>query len=118
GLAAACTGCARRRARGSRCHLVDDDAEGVDVHDLVERLTFAAHLLVDAVEVLLAADHFAFHALALQAHLDRFLDLGDDFLAVAPRAAYGGADTLGAHRVHGLEAQVLELHAHVVHAQP
>ncbi|MNZ73678.1 hypothetical protein D3C78_921000 [compost metagenome] len=98
--------------------LVDDDAEGVDVHDLVERPALAAHLLVDAVEVLLAADDLAFHAFAAQAVGQRFLDLVDDFLAVATGPAHGGADALGAHRVHGLEAEILELHAHAVHAQP
>ncbi len=48
----------------------------------------------------------------------RLFDLVDDLIAVAPGAAYGGADALRAHRVHGLEAQILELHAHGVHAQP
>src|SRR5690606_33198774 len=98
--------------------LVDHDAEGVDVHDLVERLTLAAHLLVDAVQVLFAAADLAFQAFALQAGGQRLLDLGDDFLAVATGAAYRGADALGAHRVHGLETQILEFHAHGVHAQP
>ena len=96
--------------------LVDDDAEGVDVHDLVERLTLAAHLLVDAVEVLLAADHLAFHAFAGEAVDQRLLDL-DDLAAVAAGLLHRLADALGAHRVHGLETEVLELHAHGVHAQ-
>ena len=97
--------------------LVDDDAEGVDVHDFVERPALAAHFLVDAVEVLLAARHLAFHAFASQAMEDRFFDLVDDFLAVAPSALDRCADALGAHRVHGFEAQVFELDAHAVHAQ-
>lgn len=97
--------------------LVDDDAEGVDVHDLVERLTLAAHLLVDAVEVLLAADHLAFHAFAGEAVDQRLLDLADDLAAVAAGLLHRLADALGAHRVHGLETEVLELHAHGVHAQ-
>lgn len=83
--------------------LVDDDAEGVDVHDLVERLTLAAHLLVDAVEVLLAADHLAFHAFAGEAVDQRLLDLADDLAAVAAGLLHRLADALGAHRVHGLE---------------
>jgi hypothetical protein len=48
----------------------------------------------------------------------RLLDLVDDFIAVATCAANRCADTLRTHRVHGFEAQILELDAHGVHAQP
>ncbi len=88
--------------------LVDDDAEGVDVHDLVERLALAAHLLVDAEQVLLAAQDLAFHAFAGEAVDQRFLDLADDLAAVAAGFLHRLADALGAHRVHRLEAQVLD----------
>src|SRR5690606_30032978 len=97
--------------------LVDHDAEGVDVHDLVERLPLGAHLPVDAQQVFLAADHLALETFAFEAGDQRFLDLGDDLATVATGAADRGADALGAHRVHGLEAEVLEFHTHVVHAQ-
>ena len=97
--------------------LVDDDPERVDIHDLVEGPTLAAHLLVDAVEVFLAAADFALDAVDSQAVTQGFLDLVDDFLAIAPGALDRLVDPRGAHRVHGLEAQVLELDAHGMHAQ-
>ena len=39
--------------------LVDHDTEGVDVHDFVERSALAAHLLINAVKVLLATHYLA-----------------------------------------------------------
>ncbi|MNX50122.1 hypothetical protein D3C86_807400 [compost metagenome] len=47
--------------------LVDDDPERVDVHDLVEGPTLAAHFLVDAVEVFLATADLALDAIDGQA---------------------------------------------------
>jgi hypothetical protein len=47
--------------------LVDDDAERVDVHDLVEGPALAAHLLVDAVEVFLPPADLALDAVDGQA---------------------------------------------------
>ena len=98
--------------------LVDDDAEGIHVHDLVEGAALAAHLLVDAIEVFLPAADLAFDAIRSQAVGQRLLDLGDDLLAVATGALDRAVDQRGAHRVHRLEAEVFELHTHVVHAQP
>ena len=49
--------------------LVDDDAEGVHIHDLGESLSLAAHLLVDTVQVFLAAHHGALQAFTLKASL-------------------------------------------------
>ena len=48
-------------------HRVDDDAKGEDIHDLREALPLGFHLLVDAVEVLFAADYLDLVALLLQA---------------------------------------------------
>ncbi len=101
----------------ARIDLVHHDAEGVDIHDLVEGFPLAAHLLVDAVQVLLAAQYVAFQPFALEAVDQRLFDLLDDLVAVAAGAAYGGADALRTHRVHGLEAEILELHAHRVHTE-
>ena len=72
--------------------LVDDDAEGVDVHDLVERLLLAAHLLVDAVQVLLAAHHLALQPFALQTGLQRLENAVEQVLAIAPGVAHGAVD--------------------------
>src|SRR3990167_5314551 len=98
--------------------LVDDDPERIDVHDLVEGPTLAAHFLVDAVEVFLTTADLALDAIDGQAVAEGLFDLVDDFLAVAPGAFDGLVDPCGTHRVHGLETEVFELYADGVHAQP
>src|SRR5450830_2105969 len=98
--------------------LVDDDPERVDVHDLVEGPALAAHLGVDAVQVLLPSADFTLDAVDGQAVAQGLFDLVDDFLAVAPGAFDRLVDPRGTHRVHGLEAEVFELYADGVHAQP
>ena len=65
----------------------------------------------------LPAADFALNAIGGQAVGQRGLDLGDDFLAVAPRALDRPVDQRRTHRVHGLETEVLELDAHSVHPQ-
>ena len=99
-------------------HRVDDDAEGEDVHDLGEALPLGLHLQVDAVEVLLAADDLGAVALLLQRSSRSGWRIFSTSSLRLPRAlAHGRGDALGAHRVQGAEAEVLELDAHVVHAQ-
>ncbi len=67
-------------------HVLHYDAEGVNIHDLVEGFVLAAHLVVDAVEVLLAADHQRAYIFALQARLYGRLDIFHQRLAVAAHA--------------------------------
>ncbi|RMS61260.1 hypothetical protein ALP63_05250 [Pseudomonas syringae pv. aceris] len=98
--------------------LVDDDAERVDIHDLVEGATLAAHLLVDAIQMFLPPTDVAFDAIDGQTMTQGLFDLVDQFLAIAPGALDRLVDSRGAHRVHRLEAQVLEFDTHTVHAQP
>src|SRR5450830_568185 len=98
--------------------LVDDDPERVDVHDLVEGPALAAHLGVDAVQVLLPSADFTLDAVDGQAVAQGLFDLVDDFLAVAPGALDRLVDPRGTHRVHGLEAEVFEFDADRMHAQP
>ncbi|RMT54308.1 hypothetical protein ALP46_05441 [Pseudomonas amygdali pv. myricae] len=98
--------------------LVDDDAECVDIHDLVEGATLAAHLLVDAIQMFLPPTDVAFDAIDGQTMTQGLFDLVDQFLAIAPGALDRLVDSRGAHRVHRLEAQVLEFDTHTVHAQP
>src|SRR3546814_669562 len=78
--------------------LVDDDPERVDIHDLVEGPTLAAHLLVDAIEVFLSATDLAFDTVDGQAVAQGFFGLVDDFLAVAPGALDGLVDPRRTHR--------------------
>jgi len=98
--------------------LVDDDPERIHVHDLVEGPALAAHLLVDAVDVLLPPADLALDLVDRQAMAQRLFDLVDDFLAVAPGALDCLVDARRTHRVHGLEAEVFEFDTNGVHAQP
>ena len=98
-------------------HRVDDDAKGVDVHDLRKGLALGLHLLVDAVQVFFPAHHLHFMAFLFQGGLDLVANLVHQLLAVAPGIAQCRVDAPGAHGVEGVEPQVLELHAHAVHAQ-
>jgi hypothetical protein len=67
--------------------------------------------------VLLAADHRRLVAFLGQRAFDLVADLLHQLATVAPRGAPRRLDTPGAHGVQGREAQVLELHAHGIHAQ-
>src|SRR5450830_1199338 len=98
--------------------LVDDDPERIHVHDLVKGPALAAHLLVDAVDVLLPAADLAFNLVDRQAMAQRLFDLVDDFLAVATGALDRLVDARRTHGVHGLEAEVFEFDTDGMHAQP
>ncbi len=99
-------------------HLVDDDPERINVHDLVEGPALAAHLFIDAVDMLLPPADLALDLVDRQAVAQRLFDLVDDFLAVATRALDRLVDARRTHRVHGLEAEVFEFDTNGVHAQP
>ena len=58
--------------------IVDDDTEAVDVDDVRERPFLLGHLLVNAVEVFLAAVDFALDALFRHRLADLFRDALDD----------------------------------------
>ncbi|KPW26109.1 Uncharacterized protein ALO83_04869 [Pseudomonas cannabina pv. alisalensis] len=98
--------------------LVDDDTERVNVHDLVEGPALAAHLFVNTVKMFLPPADIAFDTVDCQAMAQGLFDLVDQLLAIAPGALDRLVDSRGAHRVHGLEAEVFEFDTHVVHAQP
>ena len=98
-------------------HLVDHDAETVHVGDLVEAEALVAHLVVDAIKVLLAALDGGLDALLPQAFLQRQADLLHHLLAVAARLLEGLGQHAVAHRIVGAEAEVLQLQADVLHAQ-
>ena len=99
-------------------HLIDQDADGVDVVDLAELGTLALHLLVDAVDVLRAALEIGLDA----GRLELRLELGDGpidvrLAALAPRVEQLGqlAEALGLER---LEGEVLELPLHLPDPEP
>ena len=99
-------------------HRVDDDAEGIDIHDLGKRLPLGLHLLVNAVKVFLPPQYFHLMALLGQGGLDLVADLVYQLLAVAPGTAQGGVDPPGPHRVERVKAEILEFNANGVHTQP
>ena len=74
-----------------------------------ERRALAAHLLIDAVEVLLAAFDAALHAGLLERAAQVVGDLADELLLVAARALQRLLDDAVAARVQRLEAELLEL---------
>ena len=63
------------------------------------------------------AHHFHLVAFLLQGGFDLVANLVHQLLAMTAGAAQRRVDAPGAHGVEGVEAQVLELHAHAVHAQ-
>ena len=97
---------------------VDDDAETKHVHDVGERFVLFLHLVIDAVEMLLAAQHPRLDAFFFQAVFQAGLDGSKNFLAVTAGLLHRLANQLGAHGVDGVEGQVFVFHPHVVHAQP
>src|SRR6185437_11785969 len=106
---------AERAIAGVR--LVDDDAQAIDIDDLRQRRALARHLLVDAVEVLLARLDARRHLALDEGTGELLLDLLQEFLLVAARLAQRTRQHLVAVRVERLEAEVLELELHVVETQ-
>ena len=99
-------------------HVVDEQADGVDVVDLAELRALALHLLPDAVDVLRAALEVGLDAgrLELRRELgDRPVDVR--LAALAPRVEELGqlAEPL---RLEGLEREVLELPLHLPDPEP
>ncbi len=93
---------------------VDHDADAVDVHDVVEHGALAAHLAVDAVQVLLARHHVRLNVALQEPDVQLLLDLLEKFLLVAARAAQRVLQHLVTARIQRLEPQVLELELDVV----
>ena len=96
---------------------IHNDAEAEHVHDFLERLVLGLHLLVDRVQVLLAAFHLRADALSGKGFLDGSVDFVHQRLAVASGRLDGVVNALRPQRVQRSEAQVLQLHVDVVHAQ-
>ncbi len=105
-LVQAVQGAHRPVARG---HVLHDHAEAEDVGHLREGEVLLLHLVVDAVEVLLAAAHRGSDAGLLQAGSDRFEDAVDDFATVATRGIDGLLQHLVARREEMPERELLQL---------
>ncbi len=88
---------------------VDDDAKTVHVDHFIEGDFLVLHLLVDAVEMLLAALHFSANLGLFQRGLEGLGDLADEFLLIAARALQFPFENFVTIGIQRSEAQVLEL---------
>ena len=93
-------------------YVLHPDAEGVDIHHLMELQLFLLHLVVDGEQVLLAAADLGIDTSLAQATLNLALDGVDDLAAVAAGAAHRFAQHAGSHRIERLEAQLFQLVLH------
>ena len=93
---------------------VHQDADAVHVEHLFQGKALGAHLPVDAVDVLVAAEHPRLEPLLTEPSPDGGLDVLDRPLAVAPGPPQLGLDHPVAVGVQGPEAKILELLLHVV----
>ena len=96
---------------------VGDDAEGVHIHDFMERFLLELHLVVDGVQVFFPAQYPARQAALFQLFLQFTPDIVDNFLVAAPQLGHRFRDVLGAHRIQRGKAQVFQLGRNRMHTQ-
>ena len=89
--------------------IVDDNAEGVDIHDRVKTLLFEHHFAVDRVQMLFATADAAGDPRFLQTPFDFREDLLDHLFTVAARRFDHLFNDAVAVRVQRLKAQLFEL---------
>ena len=70
-------------------NVINDDSERVDVHDFGKGSAFSAHLVVDAVEMLLSPKDFSTELISIKASLNRLQDLTHHLFTVASSASHG-----------------------------
>src|SRR5690606_32131216 len=87
---------------------VYDDAKTIDVENVGKGLLLLAHLLVDAVERLLAAGDLRFDACRRQRGGYGVVDLAQDFAAIAARGQHGLMQDMVSIGVNRLEAEILQ----------
>ncbi len=88
---------------------VDDDPEAEDIDDGRKRRALAAHFLIDAVEVFLAAFHSAGDVRLLERIAQVLRDFPDELLLIAARSLERLLDDPIAPRVERLETELFEL---------
>ena len=102
----------------ARVDRVDDDAESEHVDDFAERVTLLPHLLIDAVEVFLAAFDAAFDRGLAECGRDVLRDLADELFLVADRALQRALYDPRAARIQRFEAELFELRLDRVDPEP
>src|SRR5690554_441858 len=96
---------------------IGDDAEGIHIHDFMERFLLELHLVVDGVQVFFPAQYPARQAALFQLFLQFTPDIVDNFLVAAPQFGHRFRDVLGAHRIQRGKAQVFQLGRNRMHTQ-
>ena len=102
----------------ARIFVVHHDPQAEHVHDLAERLALAFHLVVDRVQVLLAATHLGRHALRLESGLQRLAGFLDQRPPPPSGLRHRSFDAVGAQGMQRRKTQILKLRADAGHAQP
>src|SRR5690606_6546007 len=102
----------------ARVDVLHDDADAEHVDDLVQVHVLAQHLLVDAVEMLLAARDARLDAGGRELVDESLLDAPQRLPLRAAGAAQGSLEHAVAERIERSEAQVLELDLEAVDAEP
>src|SRR5450755_804480 len=95
----------------------DDDAQSVDIHYFIEKRALAPHLLVDAVEMLLAPLHARRALVPQKGGLQLPLDLLQKLLLVAARPLQRPLEHAVALRIQRAKPEILELEFDVVQTQ-
>ena len=85
-------------------HLIHHNAKCVDIHDVVKGFALAAHLAINAIEVLFATTDFTGNLFASEAVGDRLLNLIDQLFTITPGFTHRHLNPFGTHRMHGFEA--------------
>ena len=98
-------------------HALGDDADRQQVVDLIYARALLLELLVDAVEALDAPLDARFDAMLLELLLQRPFDFFQEVFAFLAALVDGCLHLLEAHRVDVAKGEVLELAAHLAHAQ-
>ncbi len=96
---------------------VDDHTKGVDVVHSGEAQMLFPHLLINAVQVLLTAEHVRDDALLAQVAPDAILDFVDDLLAIPTNPLHLLPDHAVAQRVQRRETELLQFETDLIDAE-
>jgi hypothetical protein len=94
--------------------VLDDDAKAVDVDDVAQHPLFLRHLLIDAVQVLLAAEDLADDVLFRERPFEFLGDLLHHLPLVAATTAQRAIEYPVSHRVQVSEPEILEHHLEAI----
>ena len=99
-------------------HIVDDNAERVDVEYFRKRPHPIADFFIQAVQMFLPAEQTTLQFLLLYTLQNSRFNLVEDFLAIATRLFHRIFQHPVTHRVQRGKTEIFKFQAHLVHAQP